>query len=206
MSATLLIIIITAIISIYAWNNQQFYGKWMFNPYLAWHRKEYFRFLTSGFVHANYIHLIINLLTFFFFAPHVEHIYERLYPGYGMVLFGGLYFSAIILSEIPTLYRHKDQPGYNSVGASGGVAAVVFASILFKPLNKICLYFMLCLPGFILGALFLVYSYYQSKRMADNINHDAHFYGAIYGIIYSIILYPDVITHFINELSQWSAF
>jgi membrane associated rhomboid family serine protease len=114
--------------------------------------------------------------------------------------------SAIIVSDLTTLKKNKDNPGYNSLGASGAVSAIVFAFILFMPLEDICLYAVLCFPGFILGTVYLIYSYTQAKRRRDFINHDAHLFGALYGVVFCIVLYPDSIQIFIRQISNWKLF
>ena len=116
-----------------------------------------------------------------------------------------MYLLGIIVSDIPTFLKYQDVPNYNALGASGGVAAVVFSSILFDPLNPIYLMFIpIGIPGFVLGILYLVYSYYQGKRMADNINHDSHLFGAIFGLIFTVVLRPGVIVSFIEQIKDWS--
>ena len=102
--------------------------------------------------------------------------------------------------------KNKHNPGFNSLGASGGVAAVIFASIILLPLQDICLYFAICMPGFILGTLYLVFSYYQGRKSNDGINHDAHLYGALFGLVFCAVLYPPSIPMFIEQVSSWRFF
>jgi membrane associated rhomboid family serine protease len=206
MSTTLIIIIVTVVISIYAWNNPDKQYGWLFNPYQVVHRKQYYRMLLSGFLHADYVHLIFNMLTLYFFGDTVEAYFNMITQGSGTIAYIAFYLSAIIVADIPSLLKHKNNPNYNALGASGAVSAVVFSSILFNPLTELCLYGLLCLPGFIFGLIYLIYSYYQGKRMADNINHDAHMFGAVYGMLFTIILFPRVIPHFIEQLSNFSLF
>jgi membrane associated rhomboid family serine protease len=103
---------------------------------------------------------------------------------------------------VPTYFKNKGNPAYNALGASGGVAAVVFASILFEPIRLLCFYFVLCLPGFILGAIYFIYSYFKGRGSRDNINHDAHLYGALFGLVFCIILYPASIVNFFDQLAN----
>jgi membrane associated rhomboid family serine protease len=112
-----------------------------------------------------------------------------------------LYVLAIIISDLPTLFKHKNNPGYNSLGASGAVSAVIFACILFDPLSPIYM-----IPGFIVGILYVVYSYISAKRSNDGINHDAHLFGGVFGMLFCIVLYPGVIEIFIRQISGWSLF
>jgi membrane associated rhomboid family serine protease len=201
LNTTTWILIITIAISIYAWNRPELYQKLILNPYRIKHHKQYWRFLTSGFVHINYLHLFFNMFALFFFGQHVAYYFG---PN-GDVLMIILYLLGIIVSDIPTYLKYRDFPNYNSLGASGGVAAVVFSSIMFDPLNPIYIMFIpIGIPGFVLGALYLIYSYYQGKRMSDNINHDAHLFGAIFGLFFTVALRPGVVVSFVEQISNWS--
>jgi len=205
LSITIIIIIVTVAASLYAWNNGAIYQKWLFNPYIVQARKEYWRFLTSGFIHVNYTHLFFNMFALYFFGTNVSYYFGAEFGSIGRLLFLGLYILGIIISDIPTFLKHRNTPNYSAVGASGGVAAVVFSSIVFDPLNKIYIFFIpYGIPGFLLGALYLLYSYFQSKRMADNINHDAHLYGALFGVVFTILLNPGTVPEFFEAISNWS--
>lgn len=124
----------------------------------------------------------------------------------GGLYFIALYILAIVVSDLPTFFKHKNNPGYNSLGASGGVSAVIFAFIIFQPLSDICLYFALCMPGFILGALYILFSWYQGRKSNDNINHDAHLYGALFGLIFCIVVAPSSIGSFFEQIQTWRLF
>jgi membrane associated rhomboid family serine protease len=206
MSISVILIIITVAASFYSWNNPHIHAKWMMNPYQVSRHNEYFRFITSGFIHNDYMHLFFNMFTFYFFGGVVEHIHSQLFGGMGGTVFVGFYLAGIVISDLPTFFKYRNIPRYNSLGASGGVAAVVFSSIMFFPLNNICLYGIICIPGFILGILYLMYSVYQGKRMADNINHDAHIYGAIFGVVFSIIIHPQVVITFFQQIITYRPF
>lgn len=206
MSVTLIMVIVTSAATLYAWNKQDVLYKWIFNPYAINRNKEYYRFITSGFIHNNWIHLILNMFMLYIFGMYVENIFAEIHGVLGLVAYVSLYLIAIIISDIPTYLRHKDDPNYNSLGASGGVSAILFSFILFMPLEPLCLYGLLCLPGVIWGVLYLLYSYYMSKKGGDNINHDAHFYGAVVGIIFSIILYPPVVGIFFSDVRNMTIF
>jgi membrane associated rhomboid family serine protease len=204
---TLVLIIVTVLISMYAFNRPEILYRYMMNPYMITHRGQYYRLLTSGFLHGNHLHLIFNMFSFYFFGTAVEQILQYL-MGFelGSITFVALYLSAIVVSDLPTLFRHRHNAHYNSLGASGGVSAIVFAFILFMPLEDLCLYGFICIPGFIMGTLYVIYSYFQSKRSADNINHDAHLFGALYGLVFCIILFPKAVPLFFEQLSQWGVF
>lgn len=203
MTITYTLIGITVLISMYAFNNEGVLRGFMMNPYLITSRNQYYRFLTSGFIHRDHMHLLLNMFSFYFFGGAIEQVFRILFGDWGGVYFILLYLSAIVVSDLPTYLKHRNDPGYNSLGASGGVAAVIFAFIILLPLEKICLYIAFCMPGFILGTLYIVFSYYQGRKANDGINHDAHLYGALFGMIYCIILYPESLPNFIQQVMSW---
>jgi len=205
MTISILIIIITAIISYISQRRQDIMQKLIMHPYTVTRQNQYYRLLTSGFIHSGLIHFFFNMLALYFFGPYIEAIFKELYPVSGSVLFIVFYLSAIVVSDLTSLRKHKDNSGYFSLGASGAVSAVVFSWIMFFPTRTIYVYFI-PMPGFILGALYLIYSYYQSKNPDSHINHDAHLWGSIYGIIFTTILYPSAIPRFIQQLSEFEIF
>lgn len=175
------------------------------HPYTVIREKQYYRMLSSGFIHNGWMHLFFNMLALYFFGRNVEYIFSSIFGGAGPYIFLIFYLTAIIVADIPTLLKNKDNPGYFSLGASGGVSAVVLCWILFFPTETIYIYFI-PMPGFILGFFYIVYSYYQSKNPESHINHDAHLAGAIYGIIFTIVIYPSVIPRFIEQMSNFKLF
>lgn len=205
-SATIIIIVVTVLTSYNAWKNQRILEKWIFNPYLVYHHRQYGRFITSGFIHNDYMHLIFNMFTFFFFGTSIERVFSSEFGRGGIFLFVAFYLLAIVFSDIPSFIKHRNQHGYNSLGASGGVSAIVFSWILFFPTEFIYIMGIIPLPGFILGILFLLYSYYQGKRTGTLINHDAHLFGALFGILFTIAVIPEVITRFIREIASGFSF
>ncbi len=207
MSITLLIIVVTVIISMMAWRDYSLMDRWVMNPYQVMNRGQYYRLITSGFLHADWGHLIFNMLSFYFFGGFIEQVFYALFGGSGPIYLIGFYLVAIIVSDIPTLLKNRNNPSYNSLGASGGVSAIIFAGILFRPLNPIYLFFIpIGIPGFIFGPLYLAYSYYESRRGMSAINHDAHFYGALFGVLFMIIVYPPVLSQFIEQIAGWRLF
>jgi len=190
----------------FSFNNEDLLRRFTMTPYLINHKKQYYRFLTSGFIHKDHIHLIMNMVSFYFFGRVIEMAFAELFAGMGGVYFIALYLMAIVVADIPTYLKHRENPGYSSLGASGGVAAVIFASIILLPLQGVCLYFALCMPGFILGTLYLVYSYYQGRKANDGINHDAHLYGALFGLVFCAVLYPASIPNFFTQVMSWEYF
>ena len=202
---TYIIIGITVAVSFFAWDKKSLLDKLMMNPYRISGQNEYYRFITSGFVHVNHMHLLMNMFSFYFFGLSVERVFKNLFGvSMGGVYFIALYFIALIVSDLPTYLKFRKNPGYNSLGASGAVSAVIFAFIIFRPLDLICVFIALCLPGFILGVAYILYSYFQGKKSQDNINHDAHLYGALFGLIFCIIVYPASIPGFIEQVRSWN--
>lgn len=206
MSATLIIVIVNVVASIYAWNNQSILNKWILNPYTVHQKKEYHRFITSGFIHGSWTHLIFNMLVLYMFGEQVEWAFYSIYGDFGVVLFVIMYLAAIIISDIPTYIKNKENIYYNSLGASGGTSAILFSYILFDPTQSLCLYGLLCFPGIFWGVLYIIYSVYMGKQQMDNINHDAHLWGGIFGIGFTILIYPSVTLHFLEQLGNLSLF
>ncbi|MEY5047054.1 MAG: hypothetical protein RLZZ175_413 [Bacteroidota bacterium] len=203
MSITLIIIIITVAASYYAWEKPDIMYKWIMNPYTVQRKNQYERFITSGFIHQDWGHLFFNMFALYIFGSNIERVFSYLFNESGIYIYLILYITAIIVSDIPTYLKYKNNVNYNSLGASGGVSAVIFASIIYFPTNDICIYYVLCMPGFIMGIVYLIYTTYQSKRGADNINHDAHLYGALYGVAFAIISNPGVIITFRDEINNY---
>jgi membrane associated rhomboid family serine protease len=200
------ILILTVLISIFAFNRNDLAGKLRFNAYLIYHKKQWYRMLTHGLVHAGWMHLIINMLVFYSFGISVFQIFTSLHEagisGSPGVIFLMLYLGGLIFSSLLTLYKYRNIPTYNAVGASGAVSAIVFTSIFFDPWRKIYFYGVIGLPGILLGLAYLFYSWYMGKRDTDNINHDAHFTGALFGLLFPILLDYELVFHFFNHLMQ----
>jgi membrane associated rhomboid family serine protease len=150
-------------------------------------------------IHADWMHLLINMFVLYSFGNFVEQAFRELFEERATLYFLILYFGGMAASVIPTYEKNKNKSEYNALGASGAVSAVVFTFILFRPLERLCLYGLLCLPGIIFGAGYLVYCYYASKKGGDNINHDAHLWGALFGFALPIILKPALFFSFINQ-------
>jgi membrane associated rhomboid family serine protease len=203
LTLTLGIIIITVAFSLYVMQKPRLLDSFMMNPYRIINSGQYYRVITSGFIHRDHMHLIFNMFSFYFFGTQLEYIFEQIFGSAGSIHFITLYLLGIIVSDIPTLLKNQKNPNYNSLGASGAVSAVVFACILFLPLRDICIYGVLCFPGFILGIGYLGYSFYNAKKSKDGINHDAHLYGSLFGILYCIVFYPDSIQIFMQQMGEW---
>ncbi|HEX9958633.1 MAG TPA: rhomboid family intramembrane serine protease [Fibrella sp.] len=207
MSVTLLLIAVTVAITLWGWNSPALMDRWIMNPYAVARRGEYHRLITSGFLHADGGHLFFNMLSFYFFGQGVERIFGELFGDLGGVVLVVFYLIAIVISDIPTLMKHKNSPGYNSLGASGGVSAIIFATILIFPLTSIYFFFIpVPIPGFIFALLYLAYSYYSARRGDSGINHDAHLYGSLFGLLFMAIAYPPAIPGFVEQVTQWRPF
>ncbi|MFC3415911.1 rhomboid family intramembrane serine protease [Algoriphagus hitonicola] len=207
LSITTLVIILTVITSLIGFNNSSFIERWMFTPYQIKRKNQWDRFILSGLIHKDYIHLLFNMFTFYFFGRVVEQFLAYQFG----VITGGLvfivfYLLGIIIADIPTYLKNKDNSYYRALGASGGTAATVFSSIIIMPLADICLFGIICLPGFILGALFLIYSYTKGKQDNDGINHDAHLYGALFGIIFILVISPESAIQFFEQIKSYRIF
>lgn len=201
MNLTIIIIIITAFVSITAFSNQQLFNNLKFNAYAIKKNKQWYRFISYGLIHADWGHLIINMLVLWSFGDLVEQYFNVYFGLKGKLLFLILYILGIVLSTIYSYEKHKDDAYYNAVGASGAVSAVLFASIILHPTGKIMLlFFPVPIPAPIFGILYLVYSAYMARRGKDNIGHDAHFFGAIFGVLFLAVIKPALFIHFINQL------
>ena len=181
--------------------------RWIMNPYDITQKGQYYRLITSGFLHADWSHLLFNMISLYFFGGFIEQVFGLLFGAQGPIYLIGFYLVAILVSDIPTLLKHRNDRNYNSLGASGGVSAILFAAILFRPLTPISLFFIpIGIPGFIFGGLYLAYSYYEARRGLGAVNHDAHFYGALFGVLFMIAVYPPVLPQFIEQIAGWRLF
>jgi len=197
---TILIILFTSIFSILAFNKPELMYKYQFNAYQIYHRKQWYRIFTHAFLHADWMHLLINMFVLFSFGSILEQYFQLYFEGKGIVYFFTLYFGSIIISTLYTLIKQKDNHYYNAVGASGAVSAIVFASIFFAPMSKLLVFGILPLPAILFGILYLGYSYYMSKKSVDNVAHDTHFWGAVFGFIFPMLIKPELYNVFLMQL------
>ena len=198
---TYLIIGITVVVSILAFNRQDLQDKLKFNAYLVLSRKEWYRFLSYGLVHADYMHLLINMFVLFSFGEIVETFFSHYFGPRAPVYYLLLYIGGLAFSTLYDFGAHKKDPWYNAVGASGAVSAVVFSSIMLYPSGKIFLFFIpLGIPSPIFGLLYLAYSFYMAKKARDNIGHSAHFFGAVFGVAFTVLLNTDILIQFIHDV------
>ncbi len=166
----------------------------MLHPYSISRKKNIFTIITSGFIHSDWNHLLFNMFSYYFFAFTLERIV-------GHWQFAVIYFSGLVLSDVSTLIKNKNNPSYYSLGASGAISAVLFSYILFDPLSKIYIFIIpVGIPAYIFALLYLAYCMYASRNKADNVNHEAHFWGAVTGLVVTCILYPRVFSFFVNQV------
>lgn len=182
LSLTLILIIITTIVSISGFSNQKVIADLIFYPPAVSEQKQWYRFFTCGFIHADFGHLAFNMLALYFFGDVVEEGLKLLYGKAGGVVYMFLYLSALMVSILPTYLRHKHNYSYRSLGASGAVSAVVFAGLVLYPSAELFIFFIpIPIPGFIFAPLYLLISFWLDKKGGGNINHSAHLWGSLYG-------------------------
>ncbi|HPT13494.1 MAG TPA: rhomboid family intramembrane serine protease [Bacteroidales bacterium] len=203
MPVTLIIIVATTLVSVWAFSNNDIYRRLAFNAYDIKHFRNGHRFLSYALVHADWIHLMINMLVLYSFGRAVESYYSMFWGTKGVFYYLLLYIGGTVMSTTPAYAKHKDDYTYTAVGASGAVSAVVFASIIFDPLNRIYLFMIpVGIPAVIFGVLYLAYSWYMAKRNIDNIGHDVHFWGAVFGFFFTIALKPALALYFFNTVKS----
>ena len=187
------IIVVTACISIYAMKRPEVLRKMMLSPYKVVHDNAYYRILSHGFIHADGMHLAINLFVLWEFGSVVEMEFGAGFPF--------LYFGAIIAASIPAIVKHKNNISYNSLGASGAVSAVLMAFIVAHPSHTLLLFFVIPIPAILAGLLFFIFERSMQKRGGTGIAHDAHIYGAGFGLIYALIKDPNGLSNMFSALT-----
>ena len=198
---TIVIIILTCIVSIPAFNNRDFFYRFDFDPYGLEERKQYYRFVTHAFLHGDWMHLFFNMFVLYNFGGGVQEYFEYYLSSKGIFYFILLYLGSIIFAALPSYRKHKNDPSYHSIGASGAVSAVLFSFIIFSPGSSLYLMFIpVPIPAILVGFGYLAYEHYQSRKSNININHDAHIAGAIFGIIFTLIAVPKSLPAFIDQI------
>lgn len=188
MSITLLITVITVIVSIVAFYNAEIMDKLIFHPHTVNRHNEWYRFVSSGFIHADFMHLAFNMFSFYMFGDYVEQYFHMLFGNNGKMLYLLLYLSALVVCLVPTYLQQKDRYNYNSLGASGAVSAIVFAGIFLMPTIQIGFFIIPpIIPGFIFGPIYLGITAYLAKQGHGGINHSAHLWGSLYGVVFLIV-------------------
>ena len=193
MSATIILVIITCVVSYLAFQNRQLQSRLMLYPVVMRKPKEAYRLISAGFVHVDMLHLAFNMISFFFFGRLLE---EKI----GIELFIMLYLSAILVANLPSYYKQMGNPNYAALGASGGVAAIIFAWIYLQPWKEIYLFMAIPMPALVFAVAYLIYSYVMSKKPEQHIGHDAHFWGSVYGFLFMIVIDQSHGAGFLHQL------
>ena len=201
---TFSLIAINVIISLIGISNTVFLEKAMMWPYRIKREKQYYRFITSGFIHADWVHLFFNMFSFFYFGGAIENYFAEYGLG-GNVSYILLYFAGMVIADLPSYVKNQDNYDYRALGASGAVSAVIFACILFNPWGTILIYFI-PMPFIVFGFVYLGYCIYMSKRNIGHVNHDAHLWGSLFGLIFTAILIavlqPEMFPGIIEKLTH----
>lgn len=186
---TVVIVIITALISIGGFSNQKIIDDLIFYPPAVKYR-QYYRFISHGFIHGDVVHLIFNMIALYSFGRHLEKIFafDCVFGQMGKIFYLLLYLSALVIASLPDYFRYKDVYHFRSLGASGAVSAIIFSMIIFFPQTPVGLIFLpIQVPGYIFAVLYLAISVFLDRRGGSNINHSAHFWGAAYGIVFTLV-------------------
>lgn len=200
MSINIIIIFSIAAVSLLGFSNHILFSKFLFKPYSILKNKEWYRFISSAWLHADYTHLFVNLFVLYSFGNYLEYFLNVYYEEQSSVLYLFLFLGSTVVSHIPSYVKHKSNINYQAVGASGGVSGILFAYILINPLSMLELYLFIPIPAIVFGILYLWYSYYMSKKNMDNIGHEAHIYGALGGMTLITIIKPGIWVSFFNQL------
>lgn len=196
---TLILVIITVLISLAAFRDAGLTNKLILWPARMQTPGEYYRLLTSGFIHADGTHLLFNMFTLYFIGSHVESYFVFIDGELSYVL---LYIAGIVVASIPSFMKNRNNNYFRSLGASGGVAAVLFSMVYIRPWGSLYLFAVLPIPIIVFAVLYLVYSAYMARRGGDHINHDAHFWGAVFGFAFTWVASPDPGRLFLDQILQ----
>ncbi|TVQ14274.1 MAG: rhomboid family intramembrane serine protease [Bacteroidetes bacterium] len=201
MYITFIVIFITVVTSYLAFNNRETFYNLKFNAYLIHHNRQYYRFFSYGLIHVDWMHLLINMFVLFSFGTAVESSFSMHFGAKANLFYVLLYIGGVGFSTLAAYLKHKDHDYYNAVGASGAVSAILFSAIIMRPDMSVMFIFLpIPIPSYIFGVLYLVYSAYMAKKANDNIGHDAHFWGAIFGLVFTILLNPLFVTQFFEYI------
>ena len=197
------ILIFTVIFSLIGFRDRAFFDKYKFNPWrLHSDKKAWYTAFTHAFLHADYMHLFFNMFALYSLGLSLEQdIFPDFFPQHARYFYILLYFGGLLFSSVPAYEKHKNNPSYNAVGASGAIFAVLFSFILINPTAMLGLMFIpIPIPAFVLGILYLGFEWYMSKKGKTNIGHDAHFWGGIFGIVFTLLLHPGFAPRFYHQI------
>lgn len=205
-SITLIIVIATVGVSLLAFRNLELLRRLMFNPYLIFHQKQYYRFITHAFVHdpKNLFHLLFNMFVLYQFGGNVEYFFKMDSPNIGTIYFLILYFGGIVFSSMRDYSLQRNNPNYWALGASGAVSAVLFSHIIIYPTTALYLFFIpIPIPSFVFGGLYLWFEHYMDKRGGDHVAHAAHIYGALFGAIFTLFTNFALLPRFFQQILEY---
>ena len=194
--ATYLLLAVTIGVSWLAFNNRELLQRLLLWPPAIDRKRQYERLVTHGFVHADGMHLLFNMVTLFFFGRAIEPVFTERITSAGFLAF---YLSAIVVAIVPSWLQHRHDADYRSLGASGAVSAVLFSFILFAPWTLIYVFFI-PMPAIVYAVLYVAWSIWMDHKGRDNINHSAHLWGAAYGVLFTVAMKPDVVRVFVDQL------
>ncbi len=201
MSVTFIFIAVTVIASLMAFRDSNLRYKLIHNPYAVFHRKEYYRLISSGFIHADYGHLLFNMIALYMFGGVVEQYFAFFFGEKAGAYFILLYLSGIIVANLPDLMQKRNMPYFNSLGASGGVSSIVFCSIILHPTNTLLIFpIPIPMPAYVFAVVYIAYSVYMEKRQMDNVNHLAHLWGGLWGVVFIAVAHFQSIPAFYQQI------
>ena len=195
---TYILIGITCLVSWMAFNNRKLMDRLILWPPAIDKHRQYDRLVTYGFIHGDFMHLLFNMVTLFFFGQQIEQLMTRVV---GFWVYPVFYISALVVSILPTYLKNQKNPNYLSLGASGAVSAVLFAFVLLAPWSTIGVMFI-PMPAIVFAVLYVGYSIWMDRRGGDRINHSAHLWGAVYGLVFMLIAEPRLLGHFLAQLAS----
>lgn len=188
LTITLIILLLTCVISFTAFSNEKITNDMIFYPTAVTNHNQWYRFITCGFIHADFMHLAFNMYTFYLFGDMVERAFTAIYGEMGKALYIVMYISSLVVCLLPTYFKHRNDYYYRSLGASGAVSAVIFIGIFLNPTMGMGIFpIPFHIPAFIFRPLYLGISAYLAKKGHGNINHSAHIWGAVYGVVFLVI-------------------
>jgi len=204
LSITNIFVIAISITSILAFSNNKIIFRLIDWPYRIKHNGEFYRLLSSGFIHADWLHLLINMFVFYQFGNIVEQYYQRAYVENGKLFYILLLLLGVIIPNLIGYFRNMNNPNYRGLGFSGAVSAVLFAFVVFDPWSKLYLYGIVPIYAILAAILYIAYSFWADRKRNDSVNHMAHLTGGIFGILFTILLKPELALYFLQQLKQFN--